>query len=117
MHYHLRVLTNHTTLVSFSNLDDKNKQGLAIALAQIIASRAAQSNFQLVVITHDEDFVSLMKHELASQTGFNMPERYYQVSREQSDDGKFYSRIAAVGKWSLQRSIVSEKYILMWLHL
>eukprot|EP00956_Cyclotella_meneghiniana_P004983 scaffold6162_cov123-Cyclotella_meneghiniana.AAC.1 len=79
-----------------TNLDDKNKQGLAIALAQIIASRAAQSNFQLVVITHDEDFVSLMKHELASQTGFNMPERYYQVSREQSDDGKFYSRIAAV---------------------
>jgi DNA repair protein RAD50 len=83
-----------------TNLDFKNKQGLAIALAQIIASRAAQSNFQLVVITHDEEFVSMMKQELSSQTGFNMPERYYQVSREQGDDGRFYSKINAIGKRS-----------------
>ena len=79
-----------------TNLDYENKKGLAIALAQIIASRAAQSNFQLVVITHDEDFVSMMKNELSSQTGFNMPERYYQVSREEGHDGKFYSKISAV---------------------
>ena len=79
-----------------TNLDHENKKGLAIALAQIIASRAAQSNFQLVVITHDEDFVSMMKNELSSQTGFNMPERYYQVSREEGHDGKFYSKISAV---------------------
>jgi DNA repair protein RAD50 len=83
-----------------TNLDFKNKQGLAIALAQIIASRAAQSNFQLVVITHDEEFVSMMKQELSSQTGFNMPERYYQVSREQGDDGRFYSKINAIGERS-----------------
>lgn len=81
-----------------TNLDFENKRGLAIALAQIIASRAAQSNFQLVVITHDEEFVSMMKQELSSQTGFNMPERYYQVSREMSDDGKYYSKINAIGK-------------------
>ena len=79
-----------------TNLDHENKKGLAIALAQIIANRAAQSNFQLVVITHDEDFVSMMKNELATQTGFNMPERYYQVSREEGVDGKFYSKISAV---------------------
>ena len=79
-----------------TNLDYENKRGLAIALSQIIASRAAQSNFQLVVITHDEDFVSVMKQELSSQTGFGMPERYYQVSREQSHDGRFYSKICAV---------------------
>lgn len=79
-----------------TNLDYENKRGLGIALAQIIASRAAQSNFQLVVITHDEDFVSMMKQELSTQTGFNMPERYYQVSREEGLDGKFYSKIGAV---------------------
>ena len=79
-----------------TNLDYENKRGLAIALAQIIASRAAQSNFQLVVITHDEDFVSMMKLELSSQTGFNMPERYYQVSREEGNDGRYYSRISAI---------------------
>lgn len=79
-----------------TNLDFENKRGLAIALSQIIASRSAQSNFQLVVITHDEDFVSVMKQELSSQTGFSMPERYYQVSREQGHDGRFYSKICAV---------------------
>ena len=43
-----------------TNLDYANKSGLAIALAQIIASRSTQANFQLVVITHDEDFVTMM---------------------------------------------------------
>ena len=82
-----------------TNLDYKNKCGLATALAQIIASRAAQANFQLVVITHDEEFVSVMKSELSSQTGIDMPEKYFQVSRQQSDaDGKYYSKIETVGK-------------------
>ena len=79
-----------------TNLDYENKKGLALALAQIIASRAAQSNFQLVVITHDEEFVGMMKGELATQAGFSMPERYYQVSREEGHDGRFYSKIRAV---------------------
>jgi DNA repair protein RAD50 len=68
---------------------------LAIALAQIIASRAQQSNFQLILITHDEDFVAMMKTELSSQTGFVMPEKYFQVRREEGTDGKFYSKIDA----------------------
>jgi DNA repair protein RAD50 len=38
----------------------------------------------------------MMKQELATQTGFDMPERYFHISREESVDGKFYSRIRAV---------------------
>lgn len=78
------------------NLDYHNKRGLATALAQIIASRASQSNFQLLLITHDEDFVALMKTELSSQTGFSMPEKYFHVRREQGGDGKYYSKIDAI---------------------
>lgn len=36
------------------NLDYNNKKGLAVSLAHIIASRAQQRNFQLIMITHDE---------------------------------------------------------------
>jgi DNA repair protein RAD50 len=78
------------------NLDENNKKGLAQAMAQIIQSRSAQSNFQLVLITHDEDFVTLMKDELSTQTGFSLPERYFQVCREEASDGKWYSKIYGV---------------------
>ena len=78
------------------NLDYNNKKGLAVALAQIIASRQAQSNFQLVLITHDEDFVVMMKNELATQTNVSMPEKYFQIRREEGSDGKFYSKIDAI---------------------
>ncbi len=37
-----------------TNLDEANSASLADALRQIMAQRAAQANFQLVVITHDE---------------------------------------------------------------
>jgi DNA repair protein RAD50 len=87
---------SHNFLFSIVNLDHNNKRGLAIALAQIIASRAQQSNFQLILITHDEDFVAMMKTELSSQTGFVMPEKYFQVRREEGTDGKFYSKIDAI---------------------
>jgi DNA repair protein RAD50 len=78
------------------NLDYRNKKGLAIALAQIIASRAQQKNFQLILITHDEEFVGFMKTELSAQTGFSMPEKYFQVRREAGADGKYYSKIDAI---------------------
>jgi len=78
------------------NLDDANKAGLAISLAQIIAHRAKQNNFQLITITHDEDFVGMMKRHLATQSGFDMPEKFFQVSREEAVDGKYYSKIHAV---------------------
>lgn len=75
------------------NLDFATKKGLAVALAQLIASRSAQRNFQLILITHDEEFVTMMKTELATLTGFSMPEKYFQVRREQDADGKYYSKI------------------------
>jgi DNA repair protein RAD50 len=78
------------------NLDYRNKEGLAYALARIIASRAQQKNFQLILITHDEDFVSMMKQELSAQTDFSMPEKYFQVSREADPYGKYYSKIDAI---------------------
>lgn len=40
-----------------TNLDEANSASLAEALRQIMAQRAAQANFQLVVITHDERLV------------------------------------------------------------
>ena len=39
------------------NLDFNNKKGLSQALAQLVEHRAKQKNFQLVLITHDEEFV------------------------------------------------------------
>jgi len=78
-----------------TNLDEQNKSGLAHALAQIILSRSKQQNFQLIVITHDEDFVKLMSNELAANAEFSLPEYYFRVSREESEDGqgKFFSHI------------------------
>ena len=35
----------------------ENIESLALALADIATKRAAQRNFQLVVITHDEEFI------------------------------------------------------------
>ena len=78
------------------NLDFDNKRGLAVALSHIVSSRCHQRNFQLILITHDEEFVSMLKVELSASTGFSMPERYFQVSREEAADGKFYSKIHAM---------------------
>ncbi|XP_067852167.1 DNA repair protein RAD50 isoform X2 [Heptranchias perlo] len=43
-----------------TNLDRENIESLAHALVEIIKSRSNQKNFQLLVITHDEDFVELL---------------------------------------------------------
>ncbi|UJR09375.1 hypothetical protein I4U23_013619 [Adineta vaga] len=40
-----------------TNLDFENIDGLAQALIEIVKSRASLKNFQLIIITHDEDFV------------------------------------------------------------
>jgi len=49
----------------------------------------------VLLITHDEDFVCMMKTELSSLTGFSMPDKYFEVCREQAADGKYYSKIHA----------------------
>ncbi|XP_072044282.1 DNA repair protein RAD50.L-like [Amphiura filiformis] len=43
-----------------TNLDSENKKSLADVLLNIIESRENQQNFQLIVITHDEEFVDLL---------------------------------------------------------
>lgn len=44
-----------------TNLDRDNIKSLAESLHSIIKTRQAQSNFQLIVITHDEDFLRHMR--------------------------------------------------------
>jgi len=43
-----------------TNLDRHNVESFANALVKIIANRKQQTNFQLIIITHDEDFVQLL---------------------------------------------------------
>lgn len=43
-----------------TNLDSENIRALATSLAEIIKTRRTQKNFQLVVITHDEEFLRYM---------------------------------------------------------
>ncbi|CAF3356602.1 unnamed protein product [Rotaria socialis] len=57
-----------------TNLDFENIDGLAQALIELVKNRASLKNFQLVIITHDEDFVdSLGKSAYA--------EKCYRVSK------------------------------------
>ncbi|KAI6250701.1 DNA repair protein RAD50 [Erysiphe necator] len=44
-----------------TNLDRENINALAESLNRIIHSRRRQSNFQLIIITHDEEFLQAMK--------------------------------------------------------
>lgn len=57
-----------------TNLDRPNIEALAKALHGIIKTRQSQSNFQLIVITHDEEFLRHM------QCG-DFTDYYYRVSR------------------------------------
>ncbi|XBW37315.1 hypothetical protein QEN19_002897 [Hanseniaspora menglaensis] len=43
-----------------TNLDEENSEGLAESLHRIIESRRFQKNFQIVIITHDENFLKFM---------------------------------------------------------
>jgi DNA repair protein RAD50 len=80
-----------------TNLDDAHKSGLAHALTRIISNRAQQHNFQLVIITHDEDFVKLMNEELSAMREFAPPECYFRISRqEDGTSGKFFSHIEKI---------------------
>jgi DNA repair protein RAD50 len=80
-----------------TNLDEYNKAGLATALAEIISTRSKQRNFQLVVITHDADFVTHMRdafNGLGADRTFNLPEYYWRISRQQTgQNGQYCSEI------------------------
>lgn len=62
-----------------TNLDRDNIESLAQSLKEIIEERQQQSNFQLLVITHDEDFLRQM--ECSKFTGV-----YYRVSRNSAQN-------------------------------
>lgn len=59
-----------------TNLDIDNIRSLAQSLHSIIKTRQAQSNFQLIVITHDEDF---LKHMQCSE----FCDTFYRVKRDE----------------------------------
>ena len=58
-----------------TNLDRDNIKSLAESLHKIIKQRQAQRNFQLIVITHDEEFLKFMKCG-------EFCDNYYRVSRD-----------------------------------
>ncbi|XP_046898994.1 LOW QUALITY PROTEIN: DNA repair protein RAD50 [Hypomesus transpacificus] len=57
-----------------TNLDRENIESLAHALIEIIKSRSRQRNFQLLIITHDEDFVELLGRS-------NYVEHFYRIKK------------------------------------
>lgn len=58
-----------------TNLDSDNIRSLAVSLHAIIRARQAQANFQLIVITHDEEF---LRHMQCS----DFCDTFYRVSRD-----------------------------------
>ncbi|NXO35690.1 RAD50 protein, partial [Locustella ochotensis] len=63
-----------------TNLDRENIESLAHALVEIIKSRLQQRNFQLLVITHDEDFVELLGRSEYVETFYRIKKNLDQCS-------------------------------------
>ncbi|NXY81394.1 RAD50 protein, partial [Alcedo cyanopectus] len=63
-----------------TNLDRENIESLAHALVEIIKSRSQQRNFQLLVITHDEDFVELLGRSEYMETFYRIKKNAEQCS-------------------------------------
>nr|CCA17506.1 DNA repair protein RAD50 putative [Albugo laibachii Nc14] len=63
-----------------TNLDTENKYGLAQAITDIIHARSSQHNFQLICITHDEEFVQMLSR--TQMLDGSSPEFYFRISRE-----------------------------------
>lgn len=59
-----------------TNLDRDNIRSLAESLHDIIRARQQQANFQLIVITHDEEFLRYMKCA-------DFCDHYYRVTRNE----------------------------------
>lgn len=69
-----------------TNLDRDNIRALAEALAEIIKVRRQQKNFQLIVITHDEEFLRYMKCD-------EFTDEYYRVSRDEQQKSQIKKQI------------------------
>ncbi|KAK6522842.1 DNA repair protein rad50 [Arthrobotrys megalospora] len=75
-----------------TNLDRDNSRALAQSLHDIINYRQQQKNFQLIVITHDEEFLRDMKCN-------QFTEYYYRVSRNERQKSQIHRQsIAEVDK-------------------
>lgn len=59
-----------------TNLDQENAESLAYALNRIIEYRREQKNFQLIIITHDENFLSHIN-------GDKFTDHFYRVQRDE----------------------------------
>ena len=59
-----------------TNLDRPNIESLAQAINEIIRSRKQQANFQLIVITHDEEFVQLVGRSENTSHYFNVEKKF-----------------------------------------
>ena len=64
-----------------TNLDSENAEALATALNRVIDYRKRQLNFQLIVITHDEKFLSHLR-------GFT--DHYYRIDRDEKSKSRIY---------------------------
>lgn len=75
-----QAITEYVCLV-FDTLREK-KSGIANVswLRSIINARSKQENFQLVCITHDEEFVQMLSQ--TQSLGGSRPEYYWRISRE-----------------------------------
>ncbi|KAJ6261749.1 DNA repair protein rad50 [Drechslerella dactyloides] len=71
-----------------TNLDRDNSRALAQSLHDIINYRQAQKNFQLIVITHDEEFLRDMKCN-------QFTEYYYRVSRNERQKSQIHRQSIA----------------------
>ncbi|KAK5170919.1 DNA repair protein rad50 [Saxophila tyrrhenica] len=59
-----------------TNLDRENIEALARSLAEIVKERRKQKNFQLIIITHDEEFLKAMECS-------DFADNYWRVSRNE----------------------------------
>lgn len=57
-----------------TNLDRDNIKALAVSIHGLIRDRQQQANFQLIIITHDEEFLRYMKCS-------DYADKYFRVSR------------------------------------
>jgi len=67
-----------------TNLDQANIEALASTLADLIAYRSKSDSFQLMIITHDEQFVSMLARR-------QVCERYWRVSKTTKGHSMFSS--------------------------
>ncbi|KAL3276523.1 hypothetical protein HHI36_011900 [Cryptolaemus montrouzieri] len=58
-----------------TNLDKENIVSLTYALANIIQSHENDGNFQLIVITHDQEFLDILRHTVQNVS------HYWRISR------------------------------------